>query len=183
VLAYVFWHRPAAGVDAALYEATLAAFQQALAAAPPPGFHRSAVFRVADAPWLSGEGYEDWYLVDGFAALGPLNEAAVSPELRASHDAAAELAAEGAAGIYRLRAGDAAAVPATASLWFGKPAGMGYDQLYELLDLWASNSGASLWGRQLVLGPTPEFCLRAEKPAVLPSSLAPVSTSVSPVWP
>ena len=30
-----------------------------------------------DLPWLPGGGYEDWYLVDGFAALGTLAEHAV----------------------------------------------------------------------------------------------------------
>lgn len=36
-LAYLFWHRPATGVEAAAYEAELGDFHAALAAEPPPG--------------------------------------------------------------------------------------------------------------------------------------------------
>jgi hypothetical protein len=38
MLAYVFWHRAAAGVDAAEYEESLREFHGTLAAYPPGGF-------------------------------------------------------------------------------------------------------------------------------------------------
>src|SRR4051794_21768971 len=105
MLAYVFWHRGAG----AAYRPALTAFHAALAAAPPAGFARSYAFRLDVAPWLAGDGdaYEDWYLVDDWAALGTLNDAAVSASRRAPHDAVARLAAAGAGGVYRCIAGEA----------------------------------------------------------------------------
>src|SRR5438105_9092156 len=105
MIAYIFWHWPAPG--AARYEERVAAFQAALAAAPPAGFRQGFTFRHAAAPWLSGPGYLDWYAVDGFAALETLNEAAVTASRKAPHDAAAALAQGGAGGVYRLRSGPA----------------------------------------------------------------------------
>src|SRR5215217_8166695 len=85
VLAYVFWHVAASGVDAADYEARLAAFHAALRRDDrPPGLGLTATVGLEAVPWLDGAaGYEDWYLVDNFAALGVLNAAAVSGGRRA----------------------------------------------------------------------------------------------------
>ena len=55
MIAYIFWHWPAPG--AARYEERVAAFQAALAAAPPAGFRQGFTFRHAAAPWLPGPGY------------------------------------------------------------------------------------------------------------------------------
>ena len=153
MLGYVFWHRPAPGTDPALYELALAGFHSALAAAPPPGFHRSWVFRLASIPWLgSATGYEDWYLVDDFAALGALNEAAVAASRKAPHDAVARLAAEGVGGVYRLVSGEPQPEAVAVAAWLSKPAGKAdADFVAEL--------GRTVWQRQMTLGPTPEFCL------------------------
>ena len=107
MLAYVFWHWRRPQVPAASYETLQRGFHAALAAAPPPGFLRSSTLSIAGAPWAAGggEAYEDWYLVDGTAALDPLNDAAVTASRRQPHDAAAAAAAGGTAGLYRLRLG------------------------------------------------------------------------------
>lgn len=154
MLAYVFWHRPAPETASGPYERALAGFHLALAAAPPPGFRRSWAFRLAEVPWLSGLGYEDWYLVDDFAALGELNEAAVSASRQAPHDAVAGLAADGTAGVYRLVAGEPNP-GATRATWLSKPAGETYPAF--LAEIGAP--GASAWQRQMTLGPAPEFCV------------------------
>jgi hypothetical protein len=154
VLAYVFWHRPSPETGAAEYEHALADFHRALAAAPPPGFQSSWAFRPAEVPWLGGPGYEDWYLVDGFTALGELNEAAVSASRKRPHDAVAALAVDGMGGVYRLVAGEPNP-DATSAAWLSKPAGRTYPAF--LAELGAL--GAAAWQRQMVLGPTPEFCL------------------------
>ena len=154
MLAYVFWHRPAHDTASAPYEHALAAFHRALAAEPPPGFRRSWAFRLAEVPWLGGPGYEDWYLVDSFAALGELNEAAVSASRQAPHDAVAGLAADGTAGVYRLVAGEPSLGTARAA-WLPKPPGKTYPAF--LAEVGAPS--ASVWQRQMTLGPAPEFCV------------------------
>ena len=76
MLAYIFWHWPRSESG---YEAALMAFHEALWSHPPPGFLGSRVMRVGPRPWLEvPSAYEDWYFVEDFAALGTLNDAAIS---------------------------------------------------------------------------------------------------------
>ena len=140
--------------------------------------------RLGGAPWANqgAAAYEDWYLIRDMAALAPLNEAAVSGSRKAPHDAVARLAAGGTAGVYRLQAGAPLDRPASAA-WFGKPVGMTYTALFGLLDPVVSGAGGALWMRQMVLGPTPEFCLQSAGPAGFPPAIAALSLSLSPVWP
>ena len=169
MLAYVFWHRPRPHVAPAHYEAGLAGFHAQLAAHPPAGFTASRRVRLdAGAPWLDGEGpaYEDWYLVEDWAALGRLNDAAVHGPRRTPHDAVAAEAGAGTAGIYRRMLG--APRPAGAhATWFAKPDGLPYAELGEALDARLQGADVSLWQRQMTLGPTPEFCLLADAPVDL----------------
>jgi hypothetical protein len=164
LLGYVFWHRPRGHVAPAHYEAGLAAFHAALAASPPDGFHESLRVRLDAAPWLAGDGpvNEDWYLVDDWAALGRLNDAAVQGTRATPHDAVAAEAGAGIAGIYRRMLG--APRPAgTHGTWFHKPDGLTYAELGEALDAHLRGLDASLWQRQMTLGPTPEFVLLADE--------------------
>jgi hypothetical protein len=151
VLAYVFWHQPAAGVAAVEYEARLDAFHAAIGVP-------SAWFAVGGLPWLpgGGGGYEDWYLVEDFAALGELNERAVSGPRQAPHDAAAAAAAWGIAGVYRCKRGEARLDGVRCAAWRAKPAGTPYDAFEAALP------GRSAWQRQMVLGPTPEYVLHSD---------------------
>ena len=66
MLAYVFSHRPADGADIAAYESSLRGFHELLAKAKPEGLIRSSTFRV-------GERYDDWYLLEGSAAMDVIN--------------------------------------------------------------------------------------------------------------
>src|SRR3712207_2250850 len=100
MLAYVFWHRPAEDVAREEYEGRLRAFHERLEGP-------SACFRLAALPWKPLDGYEDWYLVDDWAALGALNEAALDAVRRPGHDAAAAASAMGWGGVYRLLRGPA----------------------------------------------------------------------------
>lgn len=138
---------------------------------------------MEDLPWLpaAGKGYEEWYFLDGSAALDPLNEAAIGAGCREPHDQAAELAAGGTAGLYRLRLGERPGAPRTA-LWFGKPSGMSYDALHGKLRFLVAR-GTALWGRQMVLGPTPEFCLHSDREVVLPAELPSLGSALRRVWP
>jgi hypothetical protein len=154
VLAYVFWHTPVSIDGIAAYEAALAAFHRSLDPADLRGFRGSQAFLVQGAVWASSSVvYEDWYLVDDFTALGELNVAAVSGDRKRPHDDAAGMAGEGMAGIYALRQGAPRLSDARRAAWFGKTAGASYDDFFRRL-----GGRGSLWQRQMVLGPTPEFC-------------------------
>ncbi len=165
MLAYLFWHwrRPSVGRDP--YETALVAFHRTLTENPPVGFVGSLAFRLLDgppSPALGAESYEDWYFVESTGDLDPLEVAAVSVRHRASHDQVASLVEGGAAGLYRLWAGAPHTSRATHAFWFPKPAGMSYEALRELVEPTFERHGAALWGRKLVLGPAPEFCLIGE---------------------
>jgi hypothetical protein len=140
VLAYVFWHRPAPGVGAEDYEVRLRAFHDSLDVV-------SAAFRLHLLPWRHENGYEDWYLVEDWTALGELNAAAVAAARKGEHDAAARLSGEGWAGVYRLIHGPAE-----------PPAGVHWQPE-------APGDDVAHWQRQMTLGPAPEFCLAATEPA------------------
>ena len=165
MLAYVFWHRPGADEDPAAYEARLTAFHAALAEHPPAGFTGSAALRVQAAPWLPGDGpaYEDWYAVEDWEALGGLNDAAVRGERAQPHDEVAARASAGAGGVYRLIDGPAE-LAATRTSWLAKPAGADRDAFQAQL----AGPGRSLWMREMVLGPAPEYAVRSGAPVVLP---------------
>jgi hypothetical protein len=166
MLAYVFWHRPADGSDAAAYENAVEHFHRSLAARPPDGFEGSACFRAEQHPGFAGPGYEDWYLVDDFAALGVLNEAAVGRGHRTAHDTAARHTGDGAAGVYRLLEGGAHLASVELAVWVQHQPGAEPPLLGALLGDGMDPRSSGLWRRQLVLGPGPEYCvLAAEQPA------------------
>jgi hypothetical protein len=171
LLAYLFWHWPRPGAPIATYEADLLNFHASLAARPPRGFVRSATFAADAASWFPGprDSYEDWYLVQDWAALGGLNRAAVGPVHAGRHDQVAHQAAGGTAGLYALHTGNDAAGQ-TAAAWFAKPPGWSYGELFAALD-GCLEQGSALWQRQLTLGPAPEFCLRATTRPALPPPL------------
>jgi hypothetical protein len=183
-LAYVFWHQPADGVPATEYESLLRAFHQALAGAPSPGLLESASWRLSNVPWAptGGPTYEDWYLLRDGSALDPLNDAAVSGPRHQPHDVVAARAGWGAAGLYRLREGRPQLPTVRQAFWFSKPGGRPYAAFYADLRGAAGPGSFALWGRQMVLGPTPEFCLHTAGEA--PSSLgAPlIALRMDPIW-
>jgi hypothetical protein len=163
LLAYVFSHRPATGVEIAAYEDSLRRFHVELARTPPAGFITSATFRI-------GGGYSDWYLVDSSAALDTLNATAVSGARAPSHDAAARMAADGAGKLFSLASGEPL-MDAGFEVRFSKPAGMSYSDLYKRLGAWTATPGVSLWRRMMVLGPPPEFSLVAPSALELPEEM------------
>jgi hypothetical protein len=194
VLAYLFWHRPQDPDAVEAYEQAQLCFHRSLSRSPPVGLCGSAVFRVAALPWLTpavgggadsapgqSGGYEDWYLVEDFAALGVLNEAAVGRGHRTSHDDLARRFGSGSGGLYALVEGDRAKIAerpgllgeSSLAIWVGRPPGSRRRMLGELLGDGMDPRHASLWRRQLVLGPAPEFCLlaRESSPGVAPTRL------------
>jgi hypothetical protein len=169
VLAYLFWHRPSDSGAVEAYEQALIAFHRSLARSLPVGTRASATFRVPELPWLGGPGgYEDWYLIEDFAALGVLNEAAVGRGHVSSHDQVAHRFGSGTGGLYALIEGEPCAEAlgdALTSVWISRPLGQASASkrrdLGELLGDGMAPARASLWSRQMVFGPAPEFCLLA----------------------
>ncbi len=161
MIAYLLWHRPAAGVERAAYERAAEHFHRSLHHSPPAGFRGSAVYRVPELPWLApaGAGYEDWYLLDDFTAAGVLNEAAVAHGHRGAHDDVARRFGAGAGGMYGLLEGHADLGATPNIVWVSRPPGTEPALLGALLGDGMDPAHASLWRRQLVLGPAPEYCL------------------------
>lgn len=149
MLAYVFWHRARDDADPATYARAQRSFHAALEMP-------SASFRLAELPFTGKDGYEDWYLVESWAALSGLNQAAIDSGRRADHDRVALLAADGWGAVYALARGPAT-IPDHVE-WLGKPRETSYD------DFVSSLPETTIWQRQMVLGPGPEFCLAAPSP-------------------
>jgi hypothetical protein len=174
MLAYVFWHWPQASVDSESYVAHLESFHRTLAANKPEGFQRSVVFRIEDADWLQtrAAAYEEWYLLDDSAAMDRLNEAAVSGVCEEPHNRVAREAGGGTGGLYRLRSGEEVLDEARFAVWLSKPDGVAYRSFYDALGPLTSQPGVALWGRQMTLGPTTEFCLHSRSPVQLPAGFS-----------
>ena len=170
MLAYVFWHWSQPSITPETYLTHLESFHRTLAANKPRGFQRSVVFRIEDADWLQtrGPAYEEWYLVDDSAALDPLNDAAVSGACEQPHNLVAREAAGGTGGLYRLRSGQPVLREAQFAVWLAKPDGVLYRDFYDALAPLTAQANVALWGRQMTLGPTTEFCLHSQTPIQLP---------------
>ena len=170
MLAYVFWHWPQANIHRDAYVDHLVGFQRTLAANKPDGFCESVVFRIRGANWLNTneEAYEEWYLLDDSAAMDKLNDAAVSGACEEPHNRVAREAADGIGGLYRFRAGQEELAQSRFATWLSKPSGVSYKNFYAALDLITGHPGVGLWGRQMTLGPTTEFCIHSRNVIELP---------------
>jgi hypothetical protein len=176
MLAYVFWHQPAAGVDTTIYEEALRRFHRTLGEHVPQGFLGSAAFGFRGVPWIPlGAGYLDWYAVADFTSLGLLNEAAVAGARQSPHDAVARLAGAGFGGLYRLVSGHARFEQMNCGTWMTKPEGMSYGAFLERASGAVDPASMGLWQRQMSLGPGLEFCIGSPGPVVAPAEFKPVA--------
>jgi hypothetical protein len=163
VIAYSFMHSPAAGVAPADYEAALADFIAALAGAGIAGLRRCRSVRFEVLPWVPGRpAYQDWYELDGSAALDTLERGAVAAAMEARHSAVARLAGNGSGGLFASRSDGSSLVFADGweprVAWIDKPAGAPYGSFVAgLRD--AVEPVGEVWQRRLSLGPGREFCL------------------------
>jgi hypothetical protein len=177
VLAYLFWHRPREAADSDAYEAAEVRFHKALARTRPAGLCGSVVFRLDSLPWeapgAAARAYEDWYVVEDYAALGVLNGAAVGRGKRTAHDALARRSGPGSGGLYALLEGASGAshlADCSLAVWVTAEPKTSTPMLGELLGDGMDPAHATVWRRQLVLGPAPEFCLLTPE---LPAGVAP----------
>ena len=174
LLAYLFWHQPTADQPVEDYERALIAFHRRLQDVAVPGLVASGSARVSGLPWIAGDGYEDWYAVDDYGALGVLNDAAVDAAHADAHDLVAFAAGFGAGGLYALERGTID-TPAGYSVWLTKPSGVTYPDLREQLAVHAAGETVTVWRRQMVLGPAPEFRVTADRELAMPGVMAPVA--------
>ena len=186
---------------AAAFEQALERFHRSLAHRPPSGFRGSAAFRARGLPWLGhdvgagsvSEGaasastdagpvsghagsvstYEDWYLVDGWSAVGVLEEAAVARGHQSSHEAVAAITGATKGAIYRLIEGLPRVEQAPLAVWVKRAPGHAPVTVEDLLADGVDRDAVGLWRRCLGLGPAPEYCLLAAEPpaGVSPSRL------------
>ena len=184
MLAYVFWHWPQSTIDRQVYEEHLVSFHSTLKAYRPDGFKWSAVFLTSDMPWIgnSSDAYEEWYLLDDSAAMDKLNHAAVSGACEEPHNRVAREAAGGVAGLYRLRAGKESLSKSRVAMWFAKPNGVSYSHLHSTLQPICAEEGVALWGRQMTLGPTTEYCIHSHKEIRLPPGFEEVKVTQRLIW-
>jgi len=182
-LAYVFWHQPKPEITAGMYEIKLTDFIRTLRSQKPPGLVDVMSFRVAALPWSPRRGtvYEDWYVVESFAALGTLNDAAVGGDVRAPHDSIAQDYLKGAGGILRMIQCDLNLREARFVTWVEKPVGASYQSYYEEVTRMVGDKKTDLWRRQLVLGPSPQFCIHSVGEVQVPESFQPVSSRIESI--
>jgi hypothetical protein len=169
MLAYVFWHVPARPQG---YEDALRDFHASLAAHPSEGFGGSWTLRLPAPPWFdrAPQVYMDWYLVTDFTALGALNEAAVSGPRTGPHDAAAERAGAGTAGVVGCIGGEPARPhDGTVVAFFEKPRDVAYADFRSAVGA-ALPDRASAWMRQMTLGTGPEFAVLADREPDVPAA-------------
>lgn len=180
MLAYVFWHWPYAGHAEDEYDGAQRDFHRALASSAPRGFISSRVFKVhGKAPWLGGApAYADWYLVEDSAALDPLNVAAVSGVCEEPHARLTRGMAAGAGSLLQLRSGEADLSAARWLTWLVKPREMPYDAFYAA----HASAPGSLWRRQMVLGPNPEFALLSPSRSDAQDTFQPLRLELQPLW-
>ena len=184
MLAYVFWHWPQSSIDRDAYVEHLADFHRTLATNKPTGFQHSIVYRISGAAWLntSSEAYEEWYLLYDSAAMDPLNEAAVSGACEQPHNRVAREAADGTGGLYRFRSGHEELAQSRFAVWLSKPDGVSYNDFYAGLQPLTSQPGVGLWGRQMTLGPTTEFCIHSSTQIQLPENYLVQTIPLELVW-
>lgn len=184
MLAYVFWHWPASMAEPFAYTNNLIAFHIALKSHPVGGFHFSSIFHLEKAPWIPQISplYEDWYLMENSAVLDSLNLAAVTAANKAPHDQVAHNAAGGIGGLYRLRSGEVDPTRIHRACWLDKPVSMTYKAFFSLVLPLVSEHKGTLWQRQMVLGPTPEFCWWAPTTPSLPSSISGTILALTLFW-
>ena len=181
-LAYVFWHWPREEIPRKRYEEKLSSFIRALNAKKQRGILGALSFRVESLPWSPRRSlYEDWYLVENFEALGALNEAALSAEARGPHDAVAKDYMKGTGGVFRSVRSGLDIHDSRFATWIEKPVGPSYESYYEGVARSVGDRKTDLWRRQLVLGPSSQFCVHSFEEIEFRRDLRPIVTRLDPV--
>lgn len=158
-LAYIFWHHRRHSVSDEHYREAVAAFHERLAMNPPTGFVSSFSRRQNELPWMPAkvEIYEDWYIIENYAALEHLNAHAARGDMESTHDSVAELSATGSGAIYSLMFNHSEDVDLKSIVWFDKTQLTKTKDFLATVDMKTKDNHGIAWRRQLSLGPAPEF--------------------------
>ena len=125
--------------------------------------------------------YEDWYLVEDFSALGELNDRAAAGGHAEAHDRVAEYSDRGTGSVYALETGPASLVPSIV-YWLDRPDELSTPAFLRQMRAFVDDAGASLWRRQLSLGPAREYCVQAAERLTLPYPAHEI-TPYHVIWP
>src|SRR5262249_19660037 len=101
-----------------------------VSAGPGP---ESAILGPVSGGADEASGYEDWYLVDGWSAVGVLEEAAVARGHQSSHAAVAAMTSVSKGAIYRLIEGLPRIERAPLAVWVKRSPGHGPGTIEDLL--------------------------------------------------
>lgn len=182
MIAYVFWHQKMELVSSKTYESALITFHRSLYNFGVRGYIGSQTFKIEGAYWMGAteSGYEDWYLLEDSGVMDKINQAAISGSVKDPHNAAAHMATNLHAGLYVIKSPYPSFLNGKSATWFTKPKEMSLDQIIN------SHSDSNkrfgdLWMRQMVLGPTPEYCIVSENRIDLPRNLYPVNVKRQPI--
>jgi hypothetical protein len=165
MIGYVFWHQKIDSVTSSDYEHTLKEFHEKLSQARIRGYLGSMSFKIEGARWMGSKmsGYEDWYYLTDSGVIDILNVGAVTGNMFPIHNNASGLATGMHAGLYQLKSPSANNTESSWCIWFSKPSGMSYDDLNKMISSTVPVQNIDYWRRQMVLGPTPEFCIMSNK--------------------
>ncbi len=163
MLAYIFWHVPAADTERSEYEAALTAFHKHLSNDAPQGFEHSATYGLSSVPWLDDRnGYEDWYFVDSASALERLNKAAIKPDRWDVHASVSYKTEFGHGGLYYHLHGEKHPSHTSRVVWLKRPKWIRYETpLQEIIG--SSKGFVSCWRKFMVLGPADEFAILGDE--------------------
>jgi hypothetical protein len=164
MIGYVFWHQKIDSVSSNDYERTLKEFHEKLVGARIRGYLGSVSLKIEGAYWMGSKksGYEDWYYMTDSGVIDILNHGAVSGNMMPIHNNAAGLATGMHAGLYQLKSSSANHRESTWCIWLSKPGGMSYDDFNSMISSTVPAHSIDYWRRQMVLGPTPEFCITSD---------------------
>ena len=182
-LAYVFWHWPRPGVTVGVYKRKLGSFQSSLRAGRPDLVADLLSYRVDSLPWgpRASPLFEDWYLVEDFSALGSLNDAAVAGSTKRFHDSVAGDYLKGAGGVFERVLGSIPLREARYATWIEKTVGIPYQSYYEEVKELLGETKSDLWRRQMVLGPSPQYCVHSIEPLNFPENFRPFGAKIRAV--